>query len=270
MSFILEKMETKLSEPVEYFLSGMPGTAINSFLGKEITIAHTGNFSCIQCQRAIKKTFQQGYCYPCFRRLQECNLCVIHPERCRVMEGCCPKDDWAHRHCHADHVVYLSYTSGLKVGITQCKNVPSRWIDQGAVAAAAFICTSNRYYCGQVEVALKSFVGDKTNWRTMLKESPEPPDLLAEWNRILNQSKPELLALIEQYGEENISFIEKPNIQRISYPVNTYPLKVSSLSLDKTPTITGKLVGIKGQYLYFEQGVMNVRKFGGYEVDLLA
>jgi len=166
-------------------------------------------------------------------------------------------------------VIYLSYTSGLKVGITQHKNVPSRWVDQGAVAAAAFMSTTNRFLCGQVEVALKAHVGDKTNWRTMLKESPDSPDLLAEWKRILAEAKPALDALIEQYGEENISYIEKPVTQQINYPVNQYPEKITSLSLDKTPEISGKLLGIKGQYLYLDKGVMNVRKFGGYEVNFL-
>jgi hypothetical protein len=240
---------------------------LNDFLGKEISIEHTGAFFCIQCNKAIKKTFQEGYCYPCFRRLQECNLCIIHPERCRVMEGCCPTDDWAHKQCHASHVVYLSYTSNLKVGITQLRNIPSRWVDQGAVAAAAFISTSNRFLCGQVEVILKKHVADKTNWRIMLKECPKAPDLMMEWDRILTESKPVLLALMNRYGKEHLSFIEKPSLQLIHYPVNEYPIKVLSLSLDKDPIIRGKLLGIKGQYLYFEQGVMNVRKFGGYEVN---
>jgi hypothetical protein len=270
MTFILEKMQSQVGHSTEYFLAGMPKKPLNDLLGKTIAIEHTGNYSCIQCNRAIKKTFQQGYCFPCLRRLQECNLCIIHPERCRVMEGCCPIDDWAHKQCHANHVIYLSYTSGLKVGITQHKNMPSRWVDQGAVAASAFMSTTNRFLCGQVEMALKAHVGDKTNWRTMLKESPEAPDLIAEWDRIMAEAKPALLDLIDEYGEENISFIEKPVVQHIRYPVNQYPEKIVSLSLDKTPTVTGKLLGIKGQYLYFDNGVMNVRKFGGYEVNLIA
>jgi hypothetical protein len=269
MAFILEKMQSNVADTVQYFLPGFTDKPLNDLIGKEISIEHTGKFECIQCNRAIKKTFQQGYCYPCLRRLQECNLCIIHPERCRVMEGCCPENDWAHRQCHANHVIYLSYTSGLKVGITQVKNVPSRWVDQGAVAAAAFMTTSNRFLCGQVEVAFKEYVNDKTNWRTMLKESPEPPDLLAEWSRLIKHAKPALEALTQQYGESNIGFIKQPVVQNIAYPIERYPEKISSLSLDKTPVVSGLLQGIKGQYLYFEHGVMNVRKFGGYEVNFL-
>ena len=268
MSFMLEKMNGELGDSISYYLPRLGDKPLNDWLGKKLTIAHTGEFNCIQCERSIKKTFQQGYCYPCFRRLQECNLCIIHPERCRVMEGCCPKDDWAHRHCHADHVLYLSYTSGLKVGITQQKNVPSRWIDQGAVAASAFMTASNRHYVGQIEVALKAFVNDKTNWRTMLKESPEAPDLLREWQHLLAQHEPLLQNLVQEHGEENINFIAEPTVQTIQYPVLQYPTKITSLSLDKTPEVSGELVGIKGQYLYFDHGVMNVRKFGGYQVDI--
>lgn len=267
MTFILEKMRAKADSPVRYCLNDPDKTELNQFLGQDISITHTGAFACIQCNRAIKKTFQQGYCYPCLRRLQECNLCIIHPERCRVMEGCCPENDWAHQQCHANQVVYLSYTSGLKVGITQYKNIPSRWVDQGAVAAAAFVSTSNRFLCGQVEVALKNFVNDKTNWRQMLKESPEAPDLIAAWAELMKQAKPAIEELIKTYGEENIAFIEQPDVQLLEYPVLEYPTKITSLSLDKTPTVTGRLVGIKGQYLYFEHGLMNVRKFGGYAVD---
>jgi hypothetical protein len=267
MPFILEKMQSRVADLTQYFFPHNPTVLLNNFLEHEICIQHTGAFFCIQCHKSIKKTFQQGYCYPCFSKLQECNLCIIHPERCRVMENGCPKDDWAHKQCHAEHVVYLSYTSNLKVGITQCKNIPSRWVDQGAVTATAFILTSNRFLAGQVEVALKNYVLDKTNWRTMLKESPEPPDLIAQWDKIMVEFKDPLSALIKRYGEENISLIPKPSTQFIQYPVNKYPSKLVSLSLDKTPTVRGKLVGIKGQYLYFPEGVMNVRKFGGYEVS---
>jgi hypothetical protein len=51
--------------------------------------------------------------------------------------------------------------------------------------------------------------------------------------------------------------------------VLTYPKKVASLSLDKTPFFQGKLSGIKGQYLLFQDGtVFNVRTFEGYVVKI--
>ena len=58
-------------------------------------------------------------------------------------------------------------------------------------------------------------------------------------------------------------------VVHISYPVQAYPEKVKSLGFDKIPSISGRLVGIKGQYLIFEDGsVVNIRKHTGYEVSI--
>jgi hypothetical protein len=46
-----------------------------------------------------------------------------------------------------------------------------------------------------------------------------------------------------------------------------YPLKVSSLNLDKTPDVSGQLLGIKGQYLILDTGVINIRKYTAYQVE---
>jgi hypothetical protein len=55
----------------------------------------------------------------------------------------------------------------------------------------------------------------------------------------------------------------------LDFPVVHYPSKVSSLNLDKTPQFSGKLMGIKGQYLLFEDGtVFNVRTYEGYVVKI--
>ncbi len=266
---LISKMRSEAKDPVQYTLQTEQGDLrVNDWIGQTITIADTGRRFCTQCARPSKKLFQQGYCYPCYRKLQECNLCVIHPERCRVMEGCCPENDWAHRHCHASQILYLSYTSGLKVGITQEKNCPSRWIDQGAVAACAVMTASNRFLVGQVEVALKAFLADKTQWRTMLRESPEPPDLVAAWEQVLMQAELPLMDLIETYGDEDIGIIDNPMMQTFRYPLEKHPEKIMSHSLDKTPEVSGVLQGIKGQYLILDTGVMNIRKFTGYEVDI--
>jgi hypothetical protein len=53
------------------------------------------------------------------------------------------------------------------------------------------------------------------------------------------------------------------------FPVLEYPKKINSLSLDKTPHFQGKLTGIKGQYLLFEDGtVFNIRSSEGYVVKI--
>ncbi len=62
---------------------------------------------------------------------------------------------------------------------------------------------------------------------------------------------------------------EESEIVTIDYPVLNYPSKITSLSFDKTPDITGILNGIKGQYLIFENGsVLNIRKHNGYFIRL--
>lgn len=52
------------------------------------------------------------------------------------------------------------------------------------------------------------------------------------------------------------------------YPVLQFPAKVKSVGFDKSPVVSGKLVGIKGQYLLFEdQSVINLRKHTSYEIQ---
>ena len=171
MEFFLKKMTVAQEQSVKYFLSNQKQKILlNDFLNTEITIQFLNHIQCIQCSRVIQKTFQQGYCFPCMQKINECNNCMIHPERCLVETGQCSHDDRAHQQCYQPHVVYLANSSGLKVGITRTSNMPSRWIDQGAVQALPIFQTENRYQAGIVEVALKKYVADKTNWRVMLRE----------------------------------------------------------------------------------------------------
>ena len=60
-------------------------------------------------------------------------------------------------------------------------------------------------------------------------------------------------------------------IIHIEYPVWEYPSKVTSTSFDKEKEISAKLIGIRAQYLMFENGVvLNIRKHSGYEIELNA
>ncbi len=260
------KMQVSLASPVEYtFLLGEQKINMNQFLGKQIDLKFTGNMHCTHCERKINKSFQQGYCYPCFQRLQECNMCMLHPERCLVESKGCPENDWAHRQCHQHHIVYLANSSGLKVGITRHNHVPSRWIDQGACQALPICQVQNRRQAGRVEVAIKQFVSDRTDWRKMLRQSPESIDLTIERDRLLKEAAKDIEVIQDDYDDNPIDFIDESQVE-IEYPVLQYPEKVKSLSFDKTHHIQGVLQGIKGQYLILDIGVLNVRKFGGYEL----
>jgi len=262
----LRKMKTILASPVEYYFRiGEQEIFLNDLLGKNISLAFTGVINCIQCGRKTNKSFQQGYCYPCMQRLNECNNCAIFPERCKVEEGGCPEDDWAHAHCHAKQIVYLANSSGLKVGITRESHVPMRWIDQGAIQAIPIFKANNRYQCGLMEVAIKQNVSDRTNWRAMLKNDVNKLDLLQERDRLLLEANLAVQSVLDKTAGGVVA-IEQADVVDIEYPVLQYPQKITSLSLDKTPEISAVLQGIKGQYLILDAGVLNIRKFGGYEV----
>ncbi|MCX7125773.1 MAG: DUF2797 domain-containing protein [Gammaproteobacteria bacterium] len=250
---------------IQYQLSTLN---LNDYLSKKLTLEFLGEIFCIQCNRKTKQSFQQGFCFPCMQKINECNNCMIHPERCLVETGKCDSESWAHHHCHQKQIVYLANSSGLKVGVTQMKNNPSRWIDQGAAQAMPIFQTSNRYQAGLIEVALKNYVADKTNWRIMLRENVTHIDLIDAKNNLLSQAEKNLTPILQKYSDQ-INLIQENKILTFNYPVLEYPKKIISLSFDKTPKIEGILLGIKGQYLIFDTGVLNVRKFGGYQVRFI-
>lgn len=265
----LRKLRSQHAATIEYQLPiGDQLVSLNQQIGKPLTLSFSGKINCIQCNRAIKKSFQQGYCYPCMQKINECNNCQLFPERCLHGEGKCNPDDWAHVQCMQPHVVYLANSSGLKVGITRETQMPTRWIDQGAVAAIPIFSTTNRYQCGVLEVALKDYASDKTDWRKMLKNDVIEVDLVAERDRLLMEANAVIETVVGAFPAGDISPIEDVAVLAFNYPVASYPAKIKSASLDKSPSITGVLQGIKGQYLIFDGFVMNVRKFGGYEVEV--
>lgn len=257
----IRKMESALGEIVHYSLPvGEQMIDMNRLLGQKISMHYEGRINCLKCGRETRKSFAQGYCYPCFISAPETEECVLRPELCRAHLGEARDMDYAKKHCLIEHVVYLALTSGLKVGVTRKSQVPVRWIDQGAVKAIELARTPNRYSAGLIEVALKSHLADKTNWRKMLT-GPDPgdTDLLRE--------KEKFGGLLPDNLTEFISSSQQITV--LNYPVMRYPLKINSLNFDKNPDITGVLTGIKGQYLIFEDNsVINLRKFGGYYVRI--
>lgn len=257
----IRKMRTELTNPVHYFLPlGEEEVYMNELIGKRVKIEFLGEINCIRCGRKTSKSFAQGYCFPCFRSAPETEECVLHPEMCRAHEGVARDMDYAAQHCLTDQVVYLSLTSGLKVGVTRISQVPYRWIDQGAVSAIELARAPNRYTAGLIEVFLKDHLDDKTNWRNMLKN-----ELLFQGD--LLSAKKEALSLLP--GDFSVYGSGDDTITDIQYPVENYPEKVGSLNLDKDPLVEGLLTGIKGQYLIFgNDKVINIRKFGGYRVRL--
>ena len=255
--------------PVQYSLRlSDDAYPLNEYIGQSVTLRHLGTIECLECGRASKKSFSQGYCYPCFKKLAQCDLCIVSPERCHFDQGTCRDADFAANFCMQPHIVYLANSSGIKVGITRPENLPTRWIDQGAVQALPVMNVMTRQQSGFVEVAFKHIVSDKTHWQKMLRGENEHLDLVALRDELLAELKPKLDPLIQRFGIQAIQPILNAEVQTLTYPVEKYPTKVVSLNLDKTPEISGTLLGIKGQYLIFDIGVINLRRFTSYEVEV--
>ena len=262
----LAKMPVVAETPVGYTLKvGDQRVPLNALLGRQIEITFSGEIRCIHCNRKTGKSFSQGYCYPCFKRLAACDTCIMSPEKCHYHLGTCREPEWGETHCMTGHVVYLANSSGLKVGITRASQVPTRWIDQGAVAAAPMLRVATRYLAGLVEVACKQHVADRTNWRTMLKGEAPAIDLSAEREALLEKIAPELQQLAAEHGREAFETADDP-VWTLDYPVAHWPDKIRTHNLDKEPMATGRLQGIKGQYLILDTGVINIRKYTAYNV----
>lgn len=267
----IHKMQVRLAQPVEYQLPlNDELLPMNQFIGSELTLKFSGNIFCTHCGRKTKKSFNQGYCFPCMKRLAQCDSCIISPEKCHYHAGTCREPEWGEQNCMIEHIVYLANASAPKVGITRGSQVPTRWIDQGASQALPILAVQTRQQSGLVEVLLKSHIADKTNWRTMLKGSPEPVDLQQLANDLLEQIQPDLNELQNTHGLQAIQVLSEQESVDISYPVEQYPEKIVSLNAEKTPELGGLLQGIKGQYLIFDTGVINMRKYTGYELSVRA
>ena len=242
---------------------------LNGLLGNKLRLSYTGDIHCAHCGRRSKKSFNQGYCYPCFTKLAQCDQCIVSPEKCHYEAGTCREPAWGDQYCMTDHIVYLANSSGAKVGITRASQIPTRWIDQGAVQALPILRVKTRYQSGLVEDALRQHVADKTNWRAMLKGNADQLDMHEARSELLEQVQDKIAALDSETDGE-IQFLDKADVVNIQYPVEVWPTKVTSFNFDKTPTVEGTLQGIKGQYLILDTGCLNIRKFTSYAIDLSA
>lgn len=264
----LKKMRVRLGNPVNYELVLSDQVMVlNPLISRPIKLVHTGKISCVHCGRATKKSFSQGYCYPCFISLAQCDMCILKPETCHHAEGTCREPAWGETFCMQPHFVYLANSSGIKVGITRQNQLPTRWIDQGAVQALPIFKVPSRYVSGLVEVIIGQHVSDKTSWQQMLKNNVQPIDLAAKRDELVVTCQAELADITPRFGAQAIEYLADEQVVEINYPVNRYPDKVKSFNLDISPEVSGILEGIKGQYLLLDAGVINLRKYSGYEIE---
>jgi hypothetical protein len=257
---VLTKMQTEIGQPIQYYLVFESSFLnVNQLLGKKLEISFLG-YQCLNCGKK-KKIFRQGFCYDCFMGSASAGDWIMKPELSTAHLDIEDRDlDYEKKVQLQPHIVYLALSSEVKVGVTRKTQVPTRWIDQGAVQAIPIVEVPNRYLAGITEVALKNHFTDKTNWQKMLKNEVPDLDIIKE-----RQSLKYLIPKeVQEFYDPN-----KNELFQLQYPVLQYPKKVTSLNLDKSPNFTGKLSGIKGQYLIFEEGtVFNVRTFEGYVVKI--
>lgn len=257
---VLKKMKTELAENVQYFMD-MPSDVIhvNQLLNKRISL-HFKGYECLNCGKD-KRIFRQGFCYECFYESPKTGEWIVKPELSTAQLDQEDRDLAYEKAVQLQpHIVYLANSGEVKVGVTRKSQVPTRWIDQGAHEAMPIMETPNRYLAGLAEVALKEHISDKTNWRNMLRNQIKAADL----RQIQKDLEPFVPAELQQY------LLKNPEKTEIHFPVLAYPQKVKSLNFKKNTTeYSGVLIGIKGQYLIFEDDtVFNVRGNSGYVVDL--
>jgi hypothetical protein len=256
---VLTKMETELSNPIQYYLVFENDFInMNQLLNKTLKISFV-KYECLNC-RLDKPIYRQGFCQSCFFDIPQAADWIMRPELSTAHLNKEYRDlEYEKKVQLQPHIVYLANSSNVKVGVTRKSQVPTRWIDQGAHEAIEIVEVPNRYLAGITEVALKDHVADKTNWRKMLKNDIEDENLV-DWRERLKAYIPE---------EAKEYYIANNSETNLEFPVNKYPLKPASLNLIKSHEYTGTLVGIKGQYLIFEdEKVFNIRSNEGLVVDI--
>ena len=242
-------------------------------LGQEVEIEWTRKIYCVSCGNKTPKSYSQGHWFKCFKTKASCDMCIMKPETCHYHLGTCREESFAQEVCFQPHIVYLANSSALKVGITRLGQMPTRWLDQGATQALPIMKVGSRRLSGQLEVMFGEQVADKTDWRKLLKGEADPINLLEIRDQLLTEFEPQIEMIRDEFSmsldfNEGVEILETELPREFIYPVEQYPEKVKSHNLDKTPIIRGVLQGIKGQYLILDTGVINIRKYSGYELKV--
>lgn len=264
----IRKMKSQLGEdevlyklPLFDLLEPNDEVEMNQLIGNTIRLSFENAIHCVVTGKKIRKAYGEGMSYDAFMTSPLAVESIIRPELSMAHLGIGLRDlEWEVKHDVQPHIVYLSRTSGIKVGVTRKTQIPTRWIDQGAHEALILAETPYRQAAGLIEVALKDHVADKTNWRAMLKNENSAKETLEVMKARLSEFVPEDL---KQF------IVKEDQVHQINFPVIEYPSKVTSMKFDKLPVIEKKLNGIKGQYLIFDDNtVINLRSHSGYRISV--
>jgi hypothetical protein len=233
---------------------------LNTLLGKNIRITFYDEIRCVDCGKITKKSFGGGSCYNCLLSLASNDFCILKPSECHFHKGTCREEEWGKAHCFQKHIVYLANSTGIKVGITKENPSSKRWVDQGAIAGLPLLEVKSRLESGLLELEIAKYIPDKSSWQKLISDDSEYIDL--------EKKSKEILELIDLKKFDFQPQILKPKITNISYPINSYPHKKKSLKPNFSEPLNAELLGIKGQYLLFSEGGMNIRSLSGYKVKI--
>ena len=249
-------------KPLQYYIKlNDDRYALNEAVGLPIKIVFKDKIQCVHCGREVKKTFNSGSCFPCFKSLAINDLCIVKPSLCHFHKGTCRDNQFAQSYCMQPHYVYLAVSSDIKVGLTRATNSLKRWGDQGAMQAVPIAKLPTRKQAGELELLLTEHFPDKTNWRKMLKGEITDKQLTDTRQQAINH-------IPEEYKEYILTDEQLINIE---YPINQLATgKIASYNLDKEAIVDDILLGIKGQYLILGSGVINMKKYAGYHVEISA
>lgn len=252
---VVKKMVTELSTPINYFIEFEDNFIhLNQFIDKLFKFECIG-YSCLSCSES-QNLYRQGFCKSCFFESPLAGDWIMRPELSKAHLNIADRDlDYEKKIQLQPHVVYLSNTGRIKVGVTRKSQIPYRWIDQGAHEAVELLQTPNRFLAGEAEVALKKYMSDKTNWRSMLKNERDSSNIKSSKDHAKNFIPSNLLHY----------FVDASNVLSIDFPVVEYPDNPKSIKLNKDSFFSGILKGVKGQYLIFEKNqVLNYRAHEGH------
>ena len=257
---VIQKMKNIYLNPIKYFFNlGKNYLYMNSIIGKNIHIIFLF-YECLNCNKNTK-IYRQGYCKKCFFSLPQTNENILKPELSTAHINIEKRDlKWEKKFEIQPHIVYLSITGNLKIGVTRESNIFNRWIDQGSSLSIKICRTPNRYLAGKIELFFKKKISDRTRYKSMLKNNIPKLNLL--------KIKYYIEKIIPKKYKKYFLFNEN-YIYSFFYPFYKKFDKIKILKLNKLKEFKKQLVGIKGQYLIFENGyAINIMTHSGFYILL--
>ncbi|BDT61604.1 MAG: hypothetical protein RDO_1320 [Flavobacteriales endosymbiont of Rhyzopertha dominica] len=261
---IKNKLITKYNIPILYFINYKKKLLLlNKYLNKKFIIIFK-KYYCLLCKNNIK-IFNNGYCKKCY--FNNKNYYNIYYYKPHLYKNSIINNKNIKKIFFKKHIIYLSYTSNFKIGITFKKKILIRLIDQGAIFFLKLAKTPNRIIAGIIENKCKNLISDTTNFRKMLINNNYNNDLI---NQLINIKNNIIYYIINNYKKYKKYILYNNKIFNLYFPIiKYYKNKIINIKIDKIKILYNTLKGIKGQYLIFNNNIVfNIRNHIGYIIDI--